>query len=171
MVHRLFGTAQTVVSRRQQMTDKEKDDLIISRPQALSTIRKGTEFTATAAGWFIWALLCRPLFLAILWFLGVKIFYEHMIRLGGVSSLPHAGHVYFIVLLIFYIVTRGWSSYNGWKFRGKERRVRNPSISAGELEHFFKLSPQTIGKAQSWKNITIDFQSGDQLVLNETSGK
>lgn len=152
------------------MTDEKKeDDLIISRPQAVSSMRKGTEMTATVVGWFIWAVLCRPLVLLILWVLGVEIFYEHMIRLKGIFSLADSVLLYYVVVVVFYLIIRGWSSYNLWKFRGKERRVRNPDVSSRDLEQFFKLPPQTVEKIQRWRDVTIDFQGSDELLFKETA--
>jgi len=151
------------------MEDQKKEDLIISRPQSVSSMRKGTEMTATVVGWFIWAVLCRPLVLLILWVLGVEIFYEHMIRLKGIFSLADSVLLYYVIVVVFYLIIRGWSSYNQWKFRGKDRRVRNPAVSSQDLEQFFKLPPKTVKKVQAWKDITVDFQTNDQLLLKETA--
>ena len=148
--------------------EEKKDDLIILRPKAISAMRKGTEMTATAVGWIIWAVLCRPLILAVLWYLGFKNFYEHMIRLKGIFGLGDLIFVYFTVVFVLYLVIRGWNSYNAWKFQGKERRVRSSSVSEQDLERLFNLPPQTIEQAQAWKGITIDFQSDDRVFLTET---
>jgi poly-beta-1,6-N-acetyl-D-glucosamine biosynthesis protein PgaD len=150
------------------MVDERKDDLIISRPRALSTMRKGTEMTVTAVGWIIWAVLCRPLLLAFLWFLGFKNFYEHMIRLKGMLGLADLAFIYFTVVFALYLLIRGWNSYNAWKFKGRERRVRNPSVSAQDLERLFNLPAQTVEKAQTWKGMTVDFEKGDALLLKES---
>lgn len=151
------------------MTDPNKEDLIITRPQNVSPMRKGTEMTATVVGWFIWAVLCRPLVLLILWVLGVEIFIEHMIRLKGIFSLADSLLLYFFVGVVFYLIIRGWSSYNQWKFRGKERRLRNQYVSSTDMDRYFNLPPRTVEKAQTWKDVTIDFPGGDQLLLKQTS--
>ena len=150
------------------MTEEKKDDLIITRPQAISSMRKGTEMTATVAGWFVWAVLCRPLILVVLWFLGVEIFYEHMIRLKGIFSLADSVIIYYVVVLAFYLIIRGWNSYNAWKFKGKDRRVKNVSVSDADLERLFKLQPRTLKKIRSCKDVTIDVQSDDRLIFKET---
>ncbi len=168
---RLFGTALTAVFKRYTMIYEEKYNLIIFRPQALSAIRKGTEMTATVTGWLIWAALCQPIFSILLWFFGFKTFYENMIHLKGISGLADSVFVYAIVVLAFYVIIRSWNFYNIWKFRGKERRVINSSVSFQDLERFFKLPPQTVKKIQMWKDITIDFRSGDRLLFKETAAK
>ena len=151
------------------MADPNEEDLIISRPQAVSSVRKGTEMTVTVVGWFVWAVLCRPLALLVLWILGVEIFIEHMIRLKGIFSLADSLLLYFFVGVVLYLIIRGWSSYNQWKFRGKDRRLRSPYVSTADLERYFKLPQHTLERAQSWKDVTFEFPGGEQLHLKETA--
>src|ERR1017187_4981193 len=103
-------------------TKNNDEDLIIYHPHALNPLRRGVEWSVTAIGWFIWAVLCRPLLLAFLWFLGFEIFYEHMIRLGGIKALVSFAFIYFGSLFVMYLFIRGWNYYNARKFRKKNKR-------------------------------------------------
>ena len=151
----------------EQHSSNNEDELIIDRPQAMNRLRKNTEFSMTVLGWMIWAILCRPLFFAILWFLGFEIFYEHMIRLGGIKALAGFAHIYFAALLVMYLLVRGWNVYNAGKFRNKERRKSVKDVTAEDLERFFKFMPQTIDKARHWKNIVVSLQGQNQLIIQE----
>ena len=144
---------------------KDHDDLIIYHPHALHPLRKGVELSITAIGWFIWAVLCRPLFLTILWFLGFEIFYEHMIRLGGIKALVNFAFIYFTSVFVMYLFVRGWNYYNARKFRKKNKRKNVKNVTTADLEHYFRFSPHTIEKAQGWKNIVVGFQAKNQISL------
>src|SRR5271154_7383806 len=106
----------------EQNSKNNEDNLIIYHPHALNPLRKGVELGVTVVGWFIWAILCRPLLLAFLWFLGFELFYEHMIRLGGYKALLSFAFIYFGSIFLMYLLIRGWNFYNSKKFKGKDRR-------------------------------------------------
>ncbi len=137
-----------------------KDDLIISRPENLSQGRKGVEAWITAAGWVLWAFLCRPVFLGILWFLGFEVFYEHMIRLKGIQGLADYTVIYAVVIFVLYILIRGWNAYNSRKFRGKNRRIRSALVTAKEMGRFFDLPIGTVEAVQAAGNVAVDIEDG-----------
>ncbi len=147
---------------------KEQDRLIIDRPEALSPMRKGMELTVTAIGWFIWAVLCRPLLLVFLWFVGFQIFYEHMIRLGGFSALIDFGFIYMGAIFALYLIIRGWNFYNAKKFKNKERRKSDKLVTAQDLENFFEMPPHSVDNAREWKNVTVTFAENHQIILAQT---
>ncbi|MEI7998474.1 MAG: poly-beta-1,6-N-acetyl-D-glucosamine biosynthesis protein PgaD [Candidatus Omnitrophota bacterium] len=146
---------------------KIKEDLIINHPYALNPFRKGVELTLTTIGWIIWAVLCRPLLLAFMWFLSVEIFYEHMIRLGGIFALADFIIIYLGCLFVLYLFIRGWNFYNSRRFRGKDRRKSVKEVSSNDLESYFKFASHVIEKARNWKNISVSFKDDNQVFLKE----
>lgn len=150
-------------------SQKKQDEMIIYHPHALNPLRKGVELSVTVIGWFIWAVLCRPLMLAFLWFLGFEIFYEHMIRLGGIVALADFAFIYFTSVFTMYLFIRGWNYYNARKFRKKNKRKSVKDVTADDLEQFFKFTPQTIENAQGWKNIVVSFQAKHQISIRQLS--
>ena len=149
---------------------KDRDeDLIIYHPHALNPLRKGVELSLTVIGWFIWAVLCRPLLLAYLWFLGFEIFYEHMIRLGGIKAIVGFSFIYFGTVFVMYLFIRGWNFYNAKKFRKRNQRKNVKNVSTDDLENYFRFSPRTIEQAQGWKNIVVSFQAKHQFSLRKST--
>jgi biofilm PGA synthesis protein PgaD len=153
----------------EQNAKNNEDDLIIYHPHALHPLRKGVEMTVTVIGWFIWAVLCRPLFLAFLWFLGFEIFYEHMIRLGGIKALIDFAYLYLGTIFAMYVLIRSWNFYNARKFRNKNKRKNVKDVTAADLEDYFKFAPDTIEKAQGWKNTVVGFSGLNQILIKEES--
>jgi len=143
------------------------EDLIIYHPHALHPLRRGVEMGITAVGWFIWAVLCRPLVLAFMWFLGFEIFYEHMIRLGGIKALAAFAFIYFGTIFGMYLFIRGWNYYNATKFRKKNKRRSVTDVSAADLEAYFKFQEHAVEKAQQWKYIVVSFQAGHQISIRK----
>jgi biofilm PGA synthesis protein PgaD len=145
----------------------EQEDLIIYHPHALNPFRKGVELTITAIGWFIWGILCRPLMLTFMWFLGFEIFYEHMIRLHGIAALVDFVFVYLTCIFIMYLSIRSWNYYNAKRFKGKDRRKSVNNVSTKDLEEYFKFSAGAIQQTQSWKNVVVSFKEDNQIFLKD----
>jgi len=149
----------------------KKQPIIIDRPEALNPFRRGTEWSITTIGWIIWFFLCRPLILVFLWFIGMEIFYEHMIHLGGLQGLKEIWGIYLFVILIIFLVVRGWNVYNYFKFRKKDRRQQAPAVTAAEMEHYLKFEAGGVAAVQTWSNMAIDFSGHYALKLSDPSGK
>ncbi|MBF0503819.1 MAG: poly-beta-1,6-N-acetyl-D-glucosamine biosynthesis protein PgaD [Candidatus Omnitrophica bacterium] len=151
-----------------QDSKSNDEDLIIYHPHALNPLRRGMEWGMIAIGWFIWAVLCRPLLLALLWFLGFEIFYEHMIRLGGIKALAGFSFIYVGTVFVMYLFIRGWNFYNAKKFKNKNRRKNVRDVSVRDLENYFKFTPGVIQQAQGWKNVAVSFYEKSQILLKES---
>ena len=151
--------------------EKAQKRIIINRPEALGYFRRGTEWSLTTVGWIIWFFLCRPFMLIFLWFLGVQIFYEHMVRLSGLRGLREFFGAYLGVILLIFLILRVWNIYNYSKFRGKDRRQKAIDTSVPELEKFFKLDPGAINTLYNWSQIAIDFAPDHHQRLTDASLK
>jgi len=52
----------------------------------------------------------------------MEIFYEHMIHLGGLKGIKEIWGIYLFIILVIFLVVRGWNVYNYFKFRKTDRR-------------------------------------------------
>lgn len=104
------------------MSPKQKESLIIDRPD---WVRPGEKLTALGVTLLFWGALLylwQPLLSLLAWGLNVHLFYNHMIVMGGYQA--------FLNLLLFYGIVIGvlggglilWARINQWRFRGKNRR-------------------------------------------------
>ncbi len=144
------------------MEDKNKK-IIIERPEALSELRKKTEWSITAFGWMLWIFLCRPLMILCLWYMGVRFFFRQMVELGGWEALVDFMGGYLFVILLIAFALMGWNIYNVLRFRKKERRLSAPPTSGEEIGRFFGISAEEVKALREGKETSIDFLPKHQL--------
>jgi biofilm PGA synthesis protein PgaD len=153
------------------MAHKDKDNvntIIVNNPKKLNPFRKGTEWSLTFIGWCIWLFLIRPIMLVFLWFIGFKMFYVHMIRLKGLSSLILFFANYLFIILFILLFVRGWNVYNRIRFRGREHRQHATAVRPEELDKHFLMPEGSAASIQTWDEIRVDFHKGGQFeVMNE----
>lgn len=137
-------------------------DFIIDKPEALRTHHKLTAYSLTFIFWFAIVYLWQPLISLIAWAFGYKIFYEHMIILGGYYG--------FLELLLFYVITIFilgaifllWAKVNQWRFRGKDKRAKSKDVQQSVVAEHYGVSADQHQQWMQQKQITIlvteDFQ-------------
>ena len=147
---------------------KKLDSLIINRPEALHNVRRKAEISITTVGWIVWLFLCRPALLAILWLVGFRFFFRHMIDLGGLSGLQEMKLFYISVIIVIILLVRGWNMYNKARYGKKKRRSTAKGVSQETLESFFKLPRNSAQKLQNMEEITVDFLEDHQFHVEDT---
>ena len=145
--------------------DETKPRVIIDRPESMSDLRKGTEWSLTAFGWFVWGFLARPLLILALWYLGVRQAYVHMIKLGGIRYFLLFIKGYAFVVAAVLIALFGWNLYNRLRFRKKDRRKRVPHAAHEELARILSIQAQELRRLHDSKTISIEFQEEGRLLF------
>jgi len=157
------------------MEDWEKDlrkkrkleSLIINRPEALHNIRRRTEISITTIGWIVWIFLCRPALLAILWLIGFRFFFKHMIDLGGLAGLQELKLFYISVIIFIILMIRGWNMYNKVRYGKKKRRSTTKGVTEEKLENCFKLPHNSAKKLRGMTEINVDFLEDHQFHVTD----
>ncbi|MCP4629880.1 MAG: poly-beta-1,6-N-acetyl-D-glucosamine biosynthesis protein PgaD [bacterium] len=145
-------------------------NIIINKPEKLGSLKKGAEWSFTLLGWIFWFFFCRTLLIALLWFVGFKLFAFHMIHLKGLKSLFALLLNYLFVLLFIIFLFLGWGLYNKIRFKGKDRRRSSPEIKEEELDQYFRMKAGSTKEIQKWNDIKIDFlQEGCIQIYNENN--
>jgi len=147
---------------------KKLDSLIINRPEALNNMRRKAEFSITTVGWVVWIFLCRPALLAILWLVGFRFFFRHMIDLGGLSGLQELKLFYISVIIFIVLLIRGWNMYNKARYGKKKRRSATKGVTEERLENCFKLPRNSVNKLWDMKEINVDFLEDHQFHVEES---
>ena len=153
-----------------KMRKKKFDDLIINRPQAMRKVRRRLEISITTIGWVIWIFICRPLFIVFLWMMGFRFFYEHMINLGGLIGLKEQWVGYALVILLVYILVRGWNVYNKVQYGKMNRRREFREIMPGELDKFFRFPEGSCRGFQETRNISVEFSEKNRIKVGGAEG-
>lgn len=142
--------------------------LIINKPEELQYHHKITAVSLTFVFWFIIFYLWQPLIALVAWAFGFKLFYEHMVILGGFSGFLKLIVIYTLVVIALGIVFILWAKINQWRFRGKCKRKAIPNISDQDIQEYFKVTPEQFASWKQKKNLTIDID--DDFVITEGKG-
>jgi biofilm PGA synthesis protein PgaD len=145
---------------------RKLESLIINRPEALKVTRRRIEFSLTTIGWAVWIFLCRPLLIIMLWLLSFRVFFRHMVDLGGLVGLQELKIFYISGIVAIIFLVRGWNFYNKVRFGRKQRRKFVRGVSEKRLEKFFKLPEGSAGQLTDTKEIDIDFLENHQIQIN-----
>jgi len=146
---------------------KKLESLIINRPEALNNLRRKTEISITTIGWIVWIFFCRPALLAILWLVGFRFFFRHMIDLGGLAGLQELKLLYISVIIVIILLIRGWNMYNKVRYGKKKRRSMAKGVTEEKLESCFKLPNKSAQKLRDMKEITVDFLEDHQFHVED----
>jgi len=160
-----------MAKKKKTIRKNEYEGLIINRPEALSAVRRSTEWGVTSIGWIVWIFFFRPVLLILLWYLGFKFFYRHMVALKGLQGLIEMWKLYFGTILIILLCIQGWSVYNKVKFRRKDRRQNVRSMSREDIEEFFRFAEKNSSEIQSWDDIEVDFNKKNKILIHKAGGR
>lgn len=142
---------------------RKLETLVINRPEALKTVRRRVELSLTTVGWMVWIFLCRPFLILFLWAVGFRVFFHHMVDLGGLKGLLELKIVYIAVLTLIVFLMFSWNFYNKMRYGTKTRRKPDQGVSINKLEEFFKLPEGSAVQIQGMDEITVDFLDDHQL--------
>lgn len=139
------------------MKKSNNETLIINRPDWVS---KRQKFTAWGITLFFWAALLylwQPLLSILAWGLNIRLFYNHMILLGGYRTFLDLLTMYLCIIAVLAGGLILWARINQWRFRGKERRKDIGNTDMASLSNNFGLEPYEINSATQYKVIAVDF--------------
>ncbi len=138
------------------------EGLIIEKSDAVSSVRRMSEWTYNLLAWAFWFFLLRPIIIGALWYLGVRLAYYQMITLQGVKNPDFFTCSAGGVALIFVVMLL-WNRYNVYRFRGVERRRSRGECSVQEMADFYHCRPENIESLSNSRNIDIYFKSREEI--------
>jgi poly-beta-1,6-N-acetyl-D-glucosamine biosynthesis protein PgaD len=114
---------------------------IISRPERQSWQQRLTSRTLGGMAWGIWLILWMPVLSTLLWILGARVTYIHIIRAPDERSLL----LIFLIMFLCNTVVSGWASYNYIRFAKKKRRRGADVVSHEKVGELFGVTdPETL---------------------------
>lgn len=139
----------------------------MSAPERLpdeSFSRLAAEVAATTLFWGLWLYVITPLVSLLLWFMGVQIFVEQMITLGGYESFLDKLLQYGVVVLGIIAVTFSWVSWNLRHYGAHDHRTHQPSdVTLEETAAMAGLKPEALQKLQQQRRVIINFDRRDRV--------
>ena len=129
--------------------------LIINHPEL---VKSGQRLTALGITLFFWAALLylwQPLLSLLAWGLNIKLFYNHMVVLGGYHAFLDLLKFYAMVIAILGGGLILWARINLWRFRGKDRRRGRTSTDMAALSSAFAIDAETLAAAQNCRRVSV----------------
>jgi biofilm PGA synthesis protein PgaD len=146
-----------------QRPASSRDNLIIERPDLQTLWQKYAYGFWTALAWTLWLYLWLPMISLIGWLFGVKLFYEHMIVLGGYRGFLQLLGLYSLAVFCISMSLILWALSNQFRFRGNERREPIPPANHEDVARFFKIREEALHEAQNAKSLVIAFDEEDEF--------
>jgi biofilm PGA synthesis protein PgaD len=138
--------------------------LIIHNAGAVKSHQKFTAAGITLLFWGALLYMWQPLISAVAWAFHIKLFYEHMIVLGGYNA--------FLQLAAFYVITAGslmlslftWAKVNQFRFSGKDKRNEITQVSDANMANWFDVPVQHLVDWKQAKRVQIQLNDAGDIV-------
>ena len=144
-------------------------DLIINRPDLVTSGHKLTAWGITLLFWGVLLYLWQPLLSIIAWGLNIRLFYNHMVLLGGYRTFLQllAGYLQIIALLGGGLIV--WARINQWRFRNNERRLSLGDTDVQQLHKTFGVTAAELAAASHAQIIKFSFAANGNIETITTS--
>jgi len=143
--------------------------LIINKPQALNLQNKITSVSITFVFWIVLFYLWQPLISLIAWSFGFKVFYEHMIILGGFEGFLEMLTLYVVIISILGGTLISWALYNRFRFKNKTKRGVVDCVSPQDMADFFKVDANLQMKWKKEKNLTVFITEENAITVKKNT--
>jgi biofilm PGA synthesis protein PgaD len=142
---------------------KNESTLIIDRPDLVAPGQKFTAWGITLLFWGALLYLWQPLLSMLAWGLNIRLFYNHMILLGGYRTFLDLLAMYLAIIAVLGGGLVLWARINQWRFRGKERRTGIGATNVESLSKNFGLGIEDIHRIAQHKIIAVTFINDDKI--------
>jgi biofilm PGA synthesis protein PgaD len=137
--------------------------LIIDKPDLKSMPLLFGEGLLTVLFWGVWFYLWLPIISMLAWWFGFKLFYRHMVELGGFIGLVQFLNVFFFGVFFLCGALALWSFYNLKRYGSYNRRTHVLKTDMNKMAEFFNISIQKLQKTQFSKYVSFSFDSTDLI--------
>ena len=137
---------------------------IIDESSKVSSKHKLTAVGITLLFWAALLYLWQPIISLFAWWLNIRLFYNHMILLGGYQA--------FLEIVVFYITVVSilggglilWGLLNQLRYRKKNVRIQSITSDNPQIAHFFKIRPAILTHCKSSKNLKIKLDELGKII-------
>lgn len=141
----------------------KQEDLIINHPEWLSKGQRLTAMGATLFFWFVLLYLWQPAISLVAWAFNIKLFYSHMVVLGGYEIFLDVWLRYLTVILLLGGSLVVWAKINEWRFKNVERRTGIRTTDDADICQSFGIDAGQLQQWRGMKNILIAISENSQV--------
>lgn len=126
------------------------------------------ELTITVIMWGLWVYLITPLVSLLLWLIGIYLFVNRMIMLGGYQAFAEQLVNYGTVVFVMWLGLTLWVLWNLYRYGRMERRTERPShVTDAEMAESMNLSTETIRDMRASRRIALYFGADERPVIEK----
>lgn len=139
------------------------EDLIIDRPEWVSKGQRLTAMGATLFFWFVLLYLWQPAISLLAWAFNIKLFYSHMVVLGGYEIFLDVWLRYLVVISLLGGSLLCWAKINEWRFKNVERRTGITATDDARLCSSFGIEQSQLEQWRGLKNVRLAIDPNSQV--------
>jgi len=145
------------------------EQLVINNNNLLKPHHRLSAWGITLFFWGALLYLWQPLISMIAWAFNIKLFYNHMVILGGYKTFFSAFIYYSVAIFILGGSLLLWAKVNELRFRGANKRNGGPTQTLADVAHKFDTTTDLIEQAQCSKITQVKLGPRGQLCSIQTT--
>ncbi len=114
--------------------------------------------------WVVWFFLWVPVATLIAWYFGINLVYFEMFSMDGYKAVGHDVVRFLVVVAILGSSLAIWAAYNYFRFKGKDRRKIQQSVSSKEMAGFFEIDYLMLKKYQHARMLSVSFDEAGKII-------
>lgn len=130
--------------------------------------RRVAELMLTVVFWGLWAYLVTPLLSLLLWYVGIYLFVDRMITLGGYEAFAEQLVNYGSVVFVMWLLLTLWVTWNMRRYGQNNRRtVPPPHVTRAEMAAAMKLPVETLDQLSASRISYLHFDNRELPVIEK----
>lgn len=130
--------------------------------------RRVAELMITVLFWGLWVYLVTPLLSLALWFIGIYLFVDRMITLGGYEAFAEQLVNYGSAVFVMWLVLTLWVIWNLRRYGQHNRRTEpTPHVTDDQIAEIMRLPVETISRAHASRHIHLHFDRHERPVIEK----
>ncbi|MBI3779404.1 MAG: poly-beta-1,6 N-acetyl-D-glucosamine synthase, partial [Gammaproteobacteria bacterium] len=130
--------------------------------------RRVAELMITVIFWGLWVYLVTPLLSLGLWFIGIYLFVDRMITLGGYEAFAEQLVNYGTAVFVMWLALTLWVIWNLRRYGQRNRRHEPPPyVTNDQIAEAMHLPVTTISRAHESRNIHLHFDQHERPVIEK----
>ncbi|MFV1997882.1 MAG: poly-beta-1,6-N-acetyl-D-glucosamine synthase [Acidiferrobacterales bacterium] len=131
--------------------------------------QRATELLMTVLFWGLWSYLITPLVSLMLWFVGIYLFTERMITMGGYQAFADQLINYTTFIAAMGLVLALWVVWNQQRYGRRDKRNVIPGhVSEAQVEEVTGLDQGAVEELRRARKIAMHYRDGQPVIENKT---
>ena len=132
--------------------------------------RRVAELLITVIFWGLWVYLVTPLLSLLLWYIGIYLFVDRMITLGGYEAFAEQMVNYGSVVFVMWLLLTVWVIWNLRRYGQHNRRtVPPPHVTKAQMAEAMHLPVESIHRLHASRVTYLHFDSQERPVIEKTA--